>query len=99
MPKLVLKHRAQTIPPDTNPIKDGAVKGPVDETLRGIQESNKNIFDDLNNIAKQLPQDTGVVYFGDPNTNGTWRIIVDGNNLAVQRLESAVWVEKSAFTP
>lgn len=99
MAKLVLKHRAQTIPPDTKPIKDEAVKGPVDETLRGIQESNKNIFDDLKNISAQLPQDTGVIYFGDPTTNGTWRIIVSGLNLSVQLLEASVWNEKSAFTP
>lgn len=41
----------------------------------------------------------GVLYFGDPTTNGTWRIIPDGNNLSVQRRESGSYVEKTAFEP
>lgn len=39
------------------------------------------------------------LYFGDKTTNGSWRIIRSGNNLSVQRLESSVWTEKSAFIP
>jgi len=37
--------------------------------------------------------------FGDASTDGSWKIIVDGSNLVVQRLESGIWVEKNAFTP
>lgn len=37
--------------------------------------------------------------FGDPTVDGSWRIIVDGNNLVQQRRESGVWVEKTAATP
>ena len=40
-----------------------------------------------------------VTYFGNPNTNGSWRIINDGTNLSFQRREAGVWVEKSAATP
>ena len=34
-------------------------------------------------------------YFGDSATNGSWRLIRDGNNLAIQRREAGSWVEKS----
>lgn len=39
------------------------------------------------------------LYFGDENTDGSWRLIIDGDNLAIQKRESGVWVEKSSFTP
>ena len=38
------------------------------------------------------------VIFGDGVTDGSWRIIVVGTNLSIQRLESGVWVEKTAIT-
>lgn len=38
-------------------------------------------------------------YLGDPTTNGSWRIIRSGNNLAFERRESGSWVEKTAITP
>ncbi len=38
-------------------------------------------------------------YFGDENTNGSWRIIISGTELSIQKREGGVWVEKSAFTP
>ena len=41
----------------------------------------------------------GYLYLGDPLTNGTWRIIVEGNNLNIEKREAGVWVAKSSFTP
>lgn len=41
---------------------------------------------------------TRAFYFGDSDTNGSWRIIRVGNDLSVQRRESAVWTEKHLFT-
>lgn len=41
----------------------------------------------------------GVIYLGDPNTDGTWRIIIDGTDLRFERLESSTWVPKGAFNP
>ena len=41
---------------------------------------------------------TGAIYLGDKNTDGTWRIIRDGNDLAFQRREAGAWVEKLAPT-
>lgn len=43
--------------------------------------------------------DANAFYFGDPTTDGTWRIMRSGNNLVFQRLESGVWVTKTAMTP
>lgn len=42
---------------------------------------------------------SGVINIGDPNTNGSWRIIIVEPDLEVQRLEGGVWVEKGAFSP
>lgn len=41
----------------------------------------------------------GIIYLGDPNTDGTWRIRVSGTAFVVERRESSAWVEKGAFTP
>jgi len=38
-------------------------------------------------------------YVGDKDTDGSWRLIIDSDNLSIQKRESGVWVEKSAFTP
>jgi len=37
-------------------------------------------------------------YIGDPNTDGSWRFIINGTDLSVQRREGGIWVEKAAFT-
>jgi hypothetical protein len=42
---------------------------------------------------------TDAVYLGDASTDGTWRIVRDGNNLSFQRREAGVWVEKGANLP
>ena len=39
------------------------------------------------------------LYFGDPDTNDTWRVTTDGNNLVHQRRESGSWVTKHTITP
>lgn len=38
-------------------------------------------------------------YFGDENTDGSWRLIIVGNDLVIQKREAGTWTEKSAFTP
>lgn len=40
-----------------------------------------------------------VIYYGDEDTDGTWRIIPDGNNLVSQRRESGTYVTKQTITP
>lgn len=50
------------------------------------------------NDSLELASDEAV-YFGDRNTNGSWRIIRSGNNLLIQRLETSVWTTKDTITP
>lgn len=38
------------------------------------------------------------MYFGDPDTNDTWRLIRSGNNLVIQRRESDSYVTKSTIS-
>lgn len=38
-------------------------------------------------------------YFGDPNTDGSWRIKRSGNNLVFERRESGTWVTKTSMIP
>lgn len=38
------------------------------------------------------------VYWGDPSTNGSWRIGRSGNNLVMERRESGSWVTKSTVS-
>ena len=38
-------------------------------------------------------------YFGDPNTDGSWRITLNGNNLSFDHRENGTWVSKSMVTP
>ena len=42
--------------------------------------------------------DTGAVYFGDSETDGSWRITRSGNDLVIQRRESGSWVTKSTIS-
>jgi hypothetical protein len=37
---------------------------------------------------------TKAIYWGPKTTDGSWRVIRDGNNLSVQRREATVWTEK-----
>ena len=39
------------------------------------------------------------LYLGDPNTEGSWRIVRDGDNLSFERYESSIWVSKGANLP
>ena len=43
--------------------------------------------------------DTDAFYFGDPNTDGTWRIIRDGDDLSFERRESGTWNFKMKLNP
>lgn len=39
---------------------------------------------------------SGIIYFGDSATNGSWRIRRNGNSLVQERRESGVWNEKTS---
>lgn len=38
---------------------------------------------------------TGNFYFGDPSTDGSWRVVRSGDGLAFERRESSSWVQKN----
>lgn len=42
---------------------------------------------------------SNVFYFGDQNTEGSWRIVANGNDLNAERLENGSWVFKGGFNP
>jgi hypothetical protein len=43
--------------------------------------------------------DLDTVYFGDPNTDGSWRITFDGTDLLIQYRDSGTWQTEARFTP
>lgn len=51
---------------------------------------------DINGDIETLS--TGVFYFGDPTTDGTWSILRDGNNLLFKRRESGSYVTKQTIS-
>lgn len=42
---------------------------------------------------------TDALYLGDPTTEGSWRIVRDGDNLNFERYESGVWQNKGRNLP
>jgi len=64
-----------------------------------------NIIIDTNDDEMTLINTDAVVdsdkafYLGDSSTNGSWRVIRSGNNLLMERRESAAWVTKQTITP
>jgi hypothetical protein len=41
---------------------------------------------------------SNAIYLGDPSTDGTWRIVRNGNYLVFERRESGGWVMKGSFS-
>ena len=41
----------------------------------------------------------GIIYLGDPDTDGTWRVIINGDDLEFQKREAGTYVMKGAFQP
>lgn len=65
------------------------------ETLK--KEMNKPIYE-FGGFSPSFNY-SNVFYFGDQNTEGSWRIVVSGNDLNAERLESGSWVFKGGFNP
>lgn len=86
---MALKHKKQVNFPT-------GTSGALEEGFMQIKDSFRDIYDDLTRMDSENQQ---VQYFGDRNTDGSWRIRVNGNNLVFERRESGAWVEKSAIVP
>ena len=54
-------------------------------------------------ILGEYRQDDSVAtvafYIGDPDTDGSWRIIISGDNLNTEKREGGVWVVKAETMP
>lgn len=86
------------------------VKKETDKNLTEVKElieKFKKSFDDLKTSVINQPMyqfggfspQVNDLNIGDPLTDGSWRIVVSGNDLSVQRRESGSWVEKGSFQP
>jgi len=52
----------------------------------------------LDNVNGKVLSSTGGLYFGNIDTEGSWRIIRSGNNLVIQRYETGSWTTKSTIS-
>ena len=70
----------------------------LDTTIREwVKQLNRLI--ENGNFQNVNLNESGSFYFGDKNTDGTWRITRDGNNLIHQRRELGAWVTKNTIIP
>jgi len=76
----------------THSLLYGNFNADIDRQLLRIN-ANTRIYGNL------ILQEKKAFYFGDENIDGTWRIIIVGNNLEFQRRELGVWVTKSTMMP
>lgn len=110
-----IEDRAKAMNSEADLLKKGfkSFTDKINESIKKISETIKNLKDKYDDLKSHLitiekspryefggysPQFNDL-NIGDPSANGSWRIVQDGNNLSVQKLESGTWVEKGAFTP
>ena len=55
----------------------------------------RRLNDILLDISKRFADVAELYHWGEPNTDGSWRITRDGDDLIVERRESGTWVEKT----
>jgi hypothetical protein len=70
----------------------GGTRGDINLNANKV---NVNATLDLNNNDIV---EVGIFYFGDPNTDGTWRIRPSAGNLVTEVRQSGVWVVKQTIT-
>lgn len=63
-------------------------------SVTDVKTSGKLTVDDDVVIAS-----TNAFYLGDPNTDGSWRIVQDGTDLSFEKRESGAWVFKMKINP
>lgn len=51
------------------------------------------------NMSNNNITNAAIFYFGDPNTNGTWRIRPSGGSLITEVRQSGIWVVKQTIAP
>lgn len=65
-------------------------------TFHTLDSTGAIYLNPINNIVKIKEDDA--IYFGEPETEGTWRILRDSNDLIFERYESDNWVTKNTIS-
>lgn len=91
-----LKTPQTVVLPNLSGIKDPAVAQVLNDLEKVIKTIAQNTYLDLTALSTTAYVDS--IYFGAPKTNGSWRIIVSGSDLLIQRLISGAWTTKSTIT-
>lgn len=77
----------------------------IEELEKKLKDTEKSLKQDMSKPIYEFGgfspsfNYSNVFYFGDQNTEGSWRIVVNGNDLNAERLESGSWVFKGGFNP
>jgi len=93
---------AGTITAETSPLKFTSGILMTSPEVGSMEFTSDNLYFTISTgtARKEIAfVDNTTKYFGDPSTDGSWRITVSGSNLSVQRRESSVWEEKGVFEP
>lgn len=103
-PNLADKTSAQTLTNKTivaanNTITTAAVGSIAATELNAVIAEIDGDLVSLDSRLDALEAVSDVKYFGDANTNGSWRIYKDGTDLKVQIRVAGVWTTKDTFTP
>ena len=69
------------------------------DAIADVQDKINENSDEINTLKSRVDVPGQAFYFGDPLTDGTWRIIMDGSDLKIQIRVSSVWTTKQAFSP
>jgi hypothetical protein len=88
-----LKSVRNIITPRLDGISDPALAQALNDFAKVITQMGQKTYDDLTAISTTAYVDS--IYLGSPNTNGSWRIIVSGSDLLIQRLIAGIWTTKS----
>ena len=73
----------------------------LEELISSLDIDRRRLISTLQKLGSESYElgSTYYIYYGDSDTNGSWRTGRDGNNLVQQRRESGSWVTKDTITP
>ena len=73
----------------------------IDKTINAGQDHVFRWWESIGEEEKDALRgaDLDTFYFGDPNTDGSWRLSFDGTDLLVQVRVSGSWQTEAQFTP
>lgn len=66
---------------------------------RNLNSEFDTIYYLLNKRDSLVVYNSNSIYFGDPSTDGTWKLKIDGDNFVIQKRENGAYVTKHTVTP